>query len=128
MRRHENSGKYGNFRGRANKLKPVEFLSEMCKPDLTQLAQRQWSNIKPFIQKIIRNKVYKNEKDYKYFIRNSKIANIYTNYQVRNWRRRGKVSPALFWKLRQRVLIFTGKKILIVFIYVSHSKWCFKSI
>ena len=41
MRRHENSGKYGSFRERVNKLKPVEFLSELCKPDLTQVAQRQ---------------------------------------------------------------------------------------
>ena len=45
--------KYGSFRGIVNKLKTVEFLPELCKSDITQLAQRQWSNIKPFIQKVM---------------------------------------------------------------------------
>ena len=33
---------YGSFRGHINKLKLVQFLSEMCKPDPIQLAQRQY--------------------------------------------------------------------------------------
>ena len=37
----ENMVVFPSFRGRANKLKPVEFFSELCKPDLTQIAQRQ---------------------------------------------------------------------------------------
>ena len=57
MGRNEVSGKYGSFRGRANKLKPVEFLSELRKLDLTQTAQRQRPNIKPFIQKIMKKQM-----------------------------------------------------------------------
>ena len=32
----------GSFRGHINKLKLVQFLSEMCKPDPIQLAERQY--------------------------------------------------------------------------------------